>query len=226
MKTWNTSGTRADMRARGRIRGGAAATLLVLTLTGCTAVGLQSPQVAFYDLGLVEAAAVAAAVAPVRVEVVAPSWLNGTAMQYRLAWRQPDRRRSYVESRWVAQPADMLSQSLGRALNAGADNGEGVASRCRLRIELDEFIQVFDTERDNHVQLVVRAQVLPLRGELALATREFRRTDAAATADAEGGVTAARMAVRGLAGDIARWLDALDRQAVQGLNSAGRCLPA
>ena len=219
-------GARASLPQRVCIRRMTALALLTLALTGCKVVSLQSPQVAFYDLGLVDAAAAPPPLAPARVEVVAPSWLNGTAMQYRLAWKQPDRRRTYVESRWVAQPADMLAQALGRSLLGSIDSGNDVASRCRLRIDVDEFIQVFETEQRNHVQLVVRAQLLPPRGEFPLAVREFRRSDAAASADAEGGVTAARVAVRGLASDLAGWLETLDRHAGQGLNSAGRCRPA
>ncbi|ATE62579.1 ABC-type transport auxiliary lipoprotein family protein [Thauera sinica] len=209
-----------------RFRSIAAAAFLAAALAGCSAVGLQSPQVAFYDLGLADAVAVPAALAPVRVDVVAPSWLGSSAMQYRLAWKQPDRRRNYVESRWVAPPADMLAQSLGRALRAGDDGGNGAASRCRLRLELDEFIQVFETEQRNHVRLVVRAQLLPPRGVLPLAAHEFSRDDAAGTPDAEGGVAAARAAVRGLTADLAGWLGALDRRTAQGLNRAGSCLPA
>jgi cholesterol transport system auxiliary component len=209
----------------GRVSALCGALLVACCLAGCNALGLQAPQTAFYDFGLIEPARLPPAAAPARIEVTAPSWLNGSSIQYRLAWKQPERRRAYAESRWAAQPADMLAVSLGRALRVGnGGNSVGqMGARCRLKVEIDELIQVFDTEQRNHVELVVRVELLPPRGELPLAGREFRQREAGITADAEGGVKAARAAVLGLAGDIAGWLDALDRQTAQGLNSAGRC---
>ncbi|MBS0555711.1 MAG: membrane integrity-associated transporter subunit PqiC [Proteobacteria bacterium] len=177
-----------------------------------------------YDLGLLDPVAVPAALTPARVEVAVPGWLSGSAMQYRLAWKQPERRRSYVESRWAAAPADMLSQSLTRALRPAG--GEAAQSRCRLKVDLDEFVQVFEAQQRSHVELVARARLLPARGELPLAARDFSRHDAADTADAEGGVRAARSAVRGLAEELAAWLVELDRNSVQGLNDGGRCAPS
>lgn len=202
-----------------RFRQLAGAALVGIALGGCA--GLQSPPLAMYDLGLLDAVVVPAALAPARIEVAVPSWLSGSAMQYRLAWKQPERRRSYVESRWAAAPADMLSQSLTRALRPAG--GEAVGSRCRLRVELDEFVHVFETEERSHVELVARARLLPARGELPVAARDFSRHDAADTPDAEGGVRAARSAVRGLADEVATWLVELDRKSVHGLNNGGRC---
>lgn len=216
------AGRRIDIA---RVSGLCGALLVACCLAGCNSLGLQAPQTAIYDFGLIEPARIPPAVVPARIEVTAPSWLSGSSIQYRLAWSQPERRRAYAESRWAAQPADMLTVSLGRALRIGngGNNGGHMGARCRLKVEIDEFIQVFDTEQRNHVELVVRVELLPPRGELPLAWREFRQREAGITADAEGGVKAARAAVLGLAGDIAGWLDALDRQPAQGLNSAGQC---
>lgn len=200
----------------------AGAVSLAIGLGGCA--GLQSPPIAMYDLGLLDPVAVPAALAPARVEVAVPGWLSGSAMQYRLAWKQPERRRSYVESRWAAAPADMLAQSLARALRPAG--GETARSRCRLKVDLDEFVQVFEAGERSHVELVARARLLPARGELPVAARDFGRHDAADTPDAEGGVRAARSAVRGLAEELAAWLVELDRKSEQGLNDGGRCAPS
>lgn len=205
-----------------RLRRFACAAWVASSLGGCA--GLQSPPLALYDLGLLEPVAVPATLAPARLEVLAPSWLSGSAMQYRLAWKQPERRRSFVESRWAAPPADMLSQSLTRALRPA--HGEVAASRCRLKVELDEFVQVFETAQDSHVELVARARLLPSRGELPLVERDFSRRDVADTPDAEGGVRAARNAVRGMAAELAEWLVELDRSGMRGLNNGGRCAPS
>lgn len=201
---------------------------LVAVTAGCSPLVSRAPQTAFFDFGLMDAAGAAAPWSSLPVEVVAPSWLSGSAMQYRLAWKQPERRRTYSESRWVAPPPDMLAQALRRALSGtnGNTSDDKGGARCRLRVELDEFVQVFDDEAQSRVQLVVRAQLLPARGGAAMAGREFSRIERSGTADAEGGVTAARVAVRGLAHDIVGWLDGLDRTAGQGANGIARCSSA
>lgn len=198
---------------------------VVFAAVACSPLVSRAPQTAFFDFGLMEATDVSVSLSSLPVEVVAPSWLSGSAMQYRLAWKQPERRRSYSESRWVAPPPDMLAQTLGRALSATNGNkiDDKAAARCRLRVELDEFVQVFDSESENHVQLVIRAQLLPVRGSVAMAGREFSLIERGTTPDAEGGVTAARAAVRGLARDIAAWLDGLDRLPKSGANGVARC---
>lgn len=186
--------------------------------SGCGTIGTPPGPVAFYDLGLIESAALPAAAVPAQIEVVAPSWIDVAQMQYRLQWDQPQRRRAYSDSRWVAQPAEMLGQALQRGLR-GADEAR---SKCRLRVELDEFVQNFQSVGASTVDVVVRASLLAPRGVPA-AHREFRVTRRAPTADAEGGVSAYRVAVGQLAGELGGWLAELDPEVRQGLNTGGRC---
>jgi cholesterol transport system auxiliary component len=40
-------------------------------------------------------------------------------MQYRLAYAQATRRQAYVESRWAAQPAQLVELALKRAIRTG-----------------------------------------------------------------------------------------------------------
>ncbi len=200
--------------ARSILAGVTAAALL----SGCGAIQIQPKAVAAYDLGLSERQALAAELTPAQIEVVTPPWLTASAMQYRLAWDQPERRRAFAESRWVALPADLLVLALDRALLAG--NGSG---RCRLRIELDEFVQVFDSAERSAVEIVVRAGMLTARSDSPFARREFRVTEPAPSADALGGVAAYRAAVGRLAGELADWIVDLDRATEQGLNTEGRC---
>lgn len=206
--------SRMPGRARSILASVAAATLL----SACGAIQIQPKPVAGYDLGLSQGPVLAAELAPAQIEVVAPPWLTVGAMQYRLAWDQPERRRAFSESRWVALPADLLVLALDRALLAG--NGSG---RCRLRIELDEFVQLFDSAERSAVEVVVRAGLLAARSDTAFARREFRIREPAPSADAPGGVSAYRVAVDRLAGELAGWIVALDRMAGPGLNAEGRC---
>lgn len=199
--------------ARGLLAGAAA-----LALAACNGFQLQPEPMAFFDLGLNDVRPLPAALSPAQVEVVTPPWLGVSAMQYRLAWNEPARRRAFAESRWVAQPADMLGLALNRSLRAQAGG-----HRCRLRIEVDEFVQIFDSAERSRVDVVVRAGLLPPRSDAPLALREFRVGEGAVSADAPGGVEAYRVAVQRLAGELAQWIVTLDRESGQGLNSPGRC---
>ncbi len=206
--------SRRPGRARSILAGVAAAALLC----GCGAIQIQPKPVAAYDLGLAERQVLAAELAPAQIEVLTPPWLTANAMQYRLAWDQPERRRAFAESRWVALPADLLGLALDRALLTGGGSG-----RCRLHIELDEFVQVFDSVERSAVEIVVRAGLLAPRSDSAFARREFHVKEPAPSADALGGVSAYRVAVDRLAGELAGWIVALDRMPGQGLNEQGRC---
>ncbi|AVR88869.1 ABC-type transport auxiliary lipoprotein family protein [Thauera aromatica] len=199
------------------LRGIVAALGIAAALAGCSGLNLKPPPMAFYDLGLGAPAGLAPRFAPLRVEVAAPPWLASSALQYRLQWDDPLRRRSYTESRWVAQPADMLALALERALKP-----DGSGNRCRLRIEVDEFVQVFDGIERSRVEVVLRAGLVPPRSDEALAQREFRADVPAPSADAVGGVAAFRAAADRLAGELAGWIATLHR-AGPPLDAGMRC---
>lgn len=131
------------------------------------------------------------------VEVSAPTWLATGAMQYRLNYADRARRFDYADSRWVAPAPELLSQALDRRL-AGPTGG-----RCRLRIELDEFIQVFETPTSSKIVLAGRAI---LNGSAEIGRRSFSFAQAAATPDASGGVTAATTVVKTLGDELAAWI--------------------
>lgn len=192
-----------------------------LVLGACNGIGIgTAPKpVSSYDLGLVAIHSLPPEAVPARIQLVAPSWLEALAMQYRLEWDQPLRRRSFADSRWVAKPPELLARALDRAiLSNGTDTSE-----CRLRIELDEFIQTFAAENDSRVEIVARASWLPARSEAALARKEFRLSLPANPPTAEGGVAAYRELAGQLSVQLAQWLRGLDGTQLQGLNSATSC---
>ena len=193
-------------------------TLAALVLVGCGGLQIQPPPMAAYDLGLGERSTLAPALAPAQIVVVTPPWLASSAMHYRLAWSDPARRRAFAESRWVSEPAAMLGLVLDRALRPEAASG-----RCRLRIELDEFVQVFGAADRSEIQIVLRAGLLPPRSDLALATRECRVVEPAPSADASGGAQAFRAGAQGLGAALSGWISELDRELGGGLNANGRC---
>lgn len=192
--------------------------LLLLALAGCGGFSLQPRPMALYELGLGASAAVRPALVPARIEVASPPWLETTAMQYRLAWNDPGRRRAYAESRWVSPPAAMLGLNLQRALQPAAAPG-----RCRLHVDVDEFIQEFATAERSHARIVLRAALYPSRSETAVAMREFSGSADASRADASAGAEALRVATDRVVAEIVAWLAALDRGEDGALNAAGRC---
>jgi cholesterol transport system auxiliary component len=163
-----------------------------------------------FDFGSSGAGGSAWPVSPGAVDVQAASWLAGPAMQYRLAYAEPLRRQSYAASRWAAAPAELLESALRRRLAAAEPSARGAG--CRLQLVLDEFEQRFDDVKNSQAVIEVRAQLVPARGGDALVRRGFRVSRPAPTADARGGVVAARDAVQGLGDDLGRWLADLARE--------------
>jgi cholesterol transport system auxiliary component len=140
-------------------------------------------------------------------------------MQYRITYRQPEQREAFLESRWAAQPAELLTLALDRALIGDVVS----SSACRLQVDLDEFVQVFDAPTSSRSRVAVRAELLAARSDAPLARRIFMIEHPAETLDAEGGVMAHRAGVHRLSTEMADWLRGLDQIEGQGLNSNGRC---
>ena len=184
--------------------------LLVALLGACTGLPKVAPTYAVHDFGGPEPVAARSLGFPLRnVEVVVPPWLASTAMQYRLAYAQATRRQAYVESRWAAQPAQLVELTLKRAIRTGE---AGAGGACRLRVELDEFAQVFDGEAVSRGVVEARAVLLAPRTDQIIASRSFSLARPAPSADALGGVSALRASVQDLGSELFGWLDGLDRE--------------
>ncbi|THF66129.1 hypothetical protein E6C76_04535 [Pseudothauera nasutitermitis] len=194
---------------------------LAAVLAGCAGFGAPPRDLARLDLGLQEPVSISAAARPTGVEVRAPSWLTTSAQQYRLTYADALQRQAYTETRWAAPPAEMLTRALEQALQpAGETQGH-----CRLRVELDEFIQVFESPASSHQLLAARAMLLPQRGETPLAGRDLQLRVPADSADARGGALAARAAVGRLTAELGNWLEGLDPKAIGRLNGGMACRP-
>ena len=195
--------------------------LLAVLLAGCVGTGRSPPPVAVYDLGPPANVQPAAIGYPVRsVAVDAPSWLESPAMHYRLLYADPARLASYGESRWAARPAELLEQTLRRAVGEG---GQGAGPGCRLAVDLDEFVQSFRSPTESEAVIELRVRLLPPRGEGTLAAKHFSIARPASAADARAGVEAFRAAAQDLSVAVRDWLVALDREERQGLNIGRIC---
>jgi cholesterol transport system auxiliary component len=193
--------------------------LSVVLFAGCGGGAKSVSNVASYDLGAVQAAPNNRIVASLRsIDVFAVSWLDSSAMQYRLLYSANQRRQNYAESRWVAPPAELVGHALRKRMLSGAAGGA-----CRLRVDLDEFAQAFDSAKDSRGVIEARVQLVAPSGGEILARRSFSLSRPAASADAGGGVTALAGAVEALSTELHDWLGGLDRAGAPGLNIAQRC---
>lgn len=174
-----------------------AALLLSLALFAGCAVGPQSRDgMAGYDFGLPRTDKDANPRLHqdlIVADAGSPAWMDNTGIYYRLAYQDATRPQAYSLSHWVMPPAALLGQrmraSIARASNAGVFvPADGVRASYTLRLELEEFSQVFDAADRSRAVLRMRASLIRQRG--VVAQQDFNIEHAAATPNAEGGVRA------------------------------------
>jgi cholesterol transport system auxiliary component len=165
-----------------------------------------------YDFGPVlvqpSAPAAGATLAPAvaLAEVEASSALESTAVAYRLAYADVQQLRPYALARWSMPPAQLLRLRLRDALGAngpvlgGADN----AATWVLKVELDEFSQVFDAPTSSSG--VVRLRATLLRANQWIGTRSILARAPASSADAAGGVRALTSATDDAVQQLSVWV--------------------
>ena len=192
-----------------------AALLLSLALLAGCAIGPQAREGrANYDFGLPRSDKEASPRLQqdlVVAEVTAPAWMDNSGIYYRLAYQDPTRPRAYALSRWVMSPAALLGQrlraSIARASKAGVFTpADGVRAGYTLRLELEEFSQVFDAADSSRAVLRLRASLMRQRD--VVAQQGFNLEHAAATPDAEGGVRALIAASDAAGEKLVDWLAA------------------
>ncbi len=168
-----------------------------------------------YDLGMLppaQSAAVPPALPPLSIaDVGSPAWLDSRTMFYRLAYANDQQPRPYASSRWSMPPAQLFGERvkdhLARAGGAVLSASDGVVNVPVLRIETDDFTQIFLSPRESIVRVNVRASVL--NGRTLLAHRNFSREVPAQTPDASGGARALADASDAIIADMMNWLAGL-----------------
>jgi len=180
--------------------------MLSLSLSACFTAGKRGGDVpmAVYDLGpgLERKIDRSQRPSPMAVEVRAPLWFDTQGINYRLAYSDPARLREYARARWAGPPAQMIQLGLVRDLGLIAA-GQG-RSNCVLRLEIDEFSQIFETPAQSRARIQGRVQWLD-KSRTRLAERPVLFEQAAASADAQGGVRALTALVGQLTAAINGW---------------------
>lgn len=187
----------------------AGALLLALSLGACSLAPAQN-ETASYDFGSAPSTPAAVRLAPSLLvfDVAAPAWMDTAAIHYRLGYQDATRPRPYANSRWVMPPAALVTQRLRQRFASASSGGvlvpaDGLRAAYSLRIDIEEFAQVFDAPGSSRAVLRARASLLGSRA--LVAQRTFSLERAAATPDAAGGVRALIAASDDLVAQLLEW---------------------
>lgn len=180
------------------------AALLGALLSGCGVGPKPKEVVGAYDFGLPAASRPVALKALSQATVAAPNWMDSTGLFYRLAYAtaaNAARPAPYAQTRWVSTPAHLIEARLkeravaGGVLLGGAGPG--------LRLEIDEYSQVFDAEKSSRA--VVRARASLASAREITAQKAFVIEVPAASPDGPGGALALGQAANQLVDDVLAW---------------------
>lgn len=187
--------------------------MVSVLLGGCISAPQPKSPVAIYDFG------------PQRVhedskrinasllvpDIAAPSWLDSPVITYRLAYANEIRHHAYANSRWVAAPAALLGQRLRQRITAVSEKGvidsrDGAQADYVVRMELQEFIQVFYSEKSSYVTIQLRASVIRPPERTLIAQRSFTVRRVTPSPNAEGAVKALADASDDLIDELLDWI--------------------
>ena len=193
--------------------------LLAACFSGCALVDKPSrPMV--YDFGPgAPGAPVAKAADSLGVlalsEVEADSALDDKAVLYRLVYTDAQQLLPYAQARWSMAPAQLVRQRLREVLglrrtvlSPGDGNLTGSKPVMVLRVQLEEFSQLFDAPGQSSGLVRLRATLVQGSpgGDRLLGQRSFAVQRPAPTPDARGGVRALTAATDTAVEEIEQWL--------------------
>ena len=184
--------------------------LAALLLSACVGGAGNSVPSVTYDFGLpVARLAVGGAWPGLSLEVRSPSWFDSTNVDYRLAYADPLTRRQYIGSRWAGAPAQLIAQRLRQQLGVVSTTANS-ATDCLIRVELQEFSQVFDSPQSSRG--VLTASVSLIDGKRRVVAERLAVIDKPALgADASGGVQALVAASTEFGRLLSDWLLELEK---------------
>lgn len=198
-----------------KIESGMAAMLILLMVNGCNNLPKDNAPIVTYDFGLPrENAPDQTTRMADRLEVspvTAPSWLDSPAILYRLAYHNAARLDSYADSRWAAPPAALITLRLRQALSTASDTSKGNPTPQndppnRLRVDLEEFSQVFDSPQSSRVLFRAHVSLTQKNKQSPLREHTFSLERQAQTPDAAGAVSALSLASDEFIDAVLTWL--------------------
>lgn len=159
-----------------------------------------------YDLGPLAQTSSPSTLPPLKVlDVSAPAPLDNDAFMYRLG-NAPLRTARYANSHWTTSPARLLTQRLRAGLMSHASvlTGADAVPAPVLRVDLEQFEQVFDTETRSSGVVAARATLI--QDGKVIGQHTFLSRAPASTPDASGGAHALASASDELVAQIATWV--------------------
>jgi cholesterol transport system auxiliary component len=184
--------------------------LAALLLSACVGGARNEPPALVYDFGLpAKQLVVEGTWSKLALEVRSPPWIDSRNIDFRLAYEEPLKKRKYAGSLWASSPGLMLAQLLRQQLGAVSAAGN-VAANCLLRVEVQEFSQVFDSPQKSRAVVQGNVSLIDARRQL-LAERHVAIEHPASTPDANGGVNALVSASSELGQQLTQWLASLEK---------------
>lgn len=181
-----------------------------LLLAGCAT---PSAPKTLFDLGPLPATGSVAGTLPALsvATVTSSPFLDNPRMMYRLAYANGQQTQQFANSNWTMTPPQLLEQRLkarlGQANSSVLAAADGALNVPLLRLEVDDFAQVFTTPTASMGQVTLRVAVY--RSRLLVAQKSFTQQRPAPSADAAGGAQALAAASDGLITDVLGWLTTL-----------------
>jgi cholesterol transport system auxiliary component len=200
---------------KNRLRKGASSRFVLLALSlAITACSTPQPPVlkTVYDFGPVLQAqsqsislSTTQRAAIALPEIEASGSLSTPALLYRLQYTNAQELRPYAQARWSTAPAQLVRERIRDvlAIQGPVLPTEGQAPYT-LRIELDEFSQLFETPEKSTGLLRLRGSLF--KGSQLIAQSAFQTKANAPSADAAGGVKALTAATDDVARQLSSWL--------------------
>ena len=200
---------------------------LATLLAACSALPSRPSRPVMYDFGPgpLTVAAPDTARLPLALGEVEPAGVldGSTAVLYRLAYSDAQQLRPYAQARWSMPAAQLVRQrlrdQLGQQRNILSIGESAAQARTQgvqpllLRVDLDEFSQLFDSPIHSVGLLRLRVTLVESTpaGERLLGQRQVIVQHPAPSPDAPGGVQALATATDTAAQEIAHWLEQLGR---------------
>jgi cholesterol transport system auxiliary component len=193
----------------------------VLLLAGCTLTPQKTPPVSMYDFGptpQLESGHPVFLRANIQVaEISAPVWLDTQSIRYRLAYHNPAQTYAYTSSRWVAPPAKLLTERIKQHFATHIDQEDKIRESVSLanyllKIELEEFIQIFENQNSSWVKIRLRVSLYEQKTRSLMAQRNFLGEQLTESTDAEGAVAGLIKVGDGLSSELIQWIDNVFKQ--------------
>ncbi|MBL78948.1 MAG: hypothetical protein CMH70_02755 [Nitrosomonadaceae bacterium] len=192
----------------------------IILLTGCSITPQKEKLISVYDFGLQQIADANSkpskqqqkpTLSLLIAEAKSPVWLNNNTIQYRLAYQNPNQSYKYANSRWAASPAMLLTHHIRNSIAINTNNQiintqDNIRPDFVLRLELEEFSQIFDAIDSSYVLIKLRANLINRDARTLQAQHNFNIKLTTPTANATGAVRALSESSKNLTKDLSNWL--------------------